>query len=209
MTEPTLLPSAFPNILINASPGIAVGMASMMCSFNLAEVCRTTVELIRNPKHDIITTLTAPDFPTGGELLYNRAQLEQIYETGRGSFRVRARWRYEKEGNLIEIYEIPYTTTVEAIMDKTAELIKAGRVREIADMRDETDLNGLRLTIDLKRGVDPEKLMQKLYKLTPLEDSFSCNFNVLIAGTPMVLGARYPGGVDRVAHGVYPPPRPF
>ena len=190
MTEPTLLPSAFPNILINASPGIAVGMASMMCSFNLAEVCRTTVELIRNPKHDIITTLTAPDFPTGGELLYNRAQLEQIYETGRGSFRVRARWRYEKEGNLIEIYEIPYTTTVEAIMDKTAELIKAGRVREIADMRDETDLNGLRLTIDLKRGVDPEKLMQKLYKLTPLEDSFSCNFNVLIAGTPMVLGVR-------------------
>ena len=190
MTEPTLLPAAFPNILVNASPGIAVGMASMMCSFNLAEVCRTTIELIRNPNHDIITTLTAPDFPTGGELLYNHAQLEQIYETGRGSFRVRARWRYEKQGNLIEIYEIPYTTTVEAIMDKTAELIKAGRVREIADMRDETDLNGLRLTIDLKRGVDPEKLMQKLYKLTPLEDSFSCNFNVLIAGTPMVLGVR-------------------
>ena len=190
MTEPALLPTAFPNILVNANQGIAAGMASTLCSFNLAEVCRTTVELIRNPNHDIMTTLTAPDFPTGGELIYNRAQLERIYETGRGSFRVRARWRYEKEGNLIEIYEIPYTTTVEAIMDKTAELIKAGRIREIADMRDETDLSGLKLTIDLKRGVEPEKLMQKLFKMTPLEDSFSCNFNILIAGTPMVLGVR-------------------
>ncbi len=190
MTEPALLPTAFPNILVNANQGIAAGMASTLCSFNLAEVCRTTVELIRNPNHDIMTTLIAPDFPTGGELIYNRAQLERIYETGRGSFRVRARWRYEKEGNLIEIYEIPYTTTVEAIMDKTAELIKAGRIREIADMRDETDLSGLKLTIDLKRGVEPEKLMQKLFKMTPLEDSFSCNFNILIAGTPMVLGVR-------------------
>ena len=190
MQEPTLLPTAFPNILVNANQGIAAGMASALCSFNLSEVCRTTVELIRNPRHDVITTLTAPDFPTGGELIYNRAQLDQIYETGRGSFRVRARWKYEKNGNLIEIYEIPYTTTVEAIMDKTAELIKAGRVREIADMRDETDLSGLKLAIDLKRGTDPEKLMQKLYKLTPLEDSFSCNFNILIAGTPMVLGIR-------------------
>ena len=190
MTEPTLLPTAFPNILVNANQGIAVGMASTLCSFNLAEVCRTTIELIRNPQHDILTTLVAPDFPTGGELLYNRAQLAQIYETGRGSFRIRARWKYEKDGNLIEIYEVPYTTTVEAIMDKTAELIKAGRIREIADMRDETDLNGLKLAIDLKRGVDPEKLMQKLFRLTPLEDSFSCNFNILIAGTPMVLGVR-------------------
>lgn len=190
MTEPALLPTAFPNILVNANQGIAAGMASTLCSFNLAEVCRTTVELIRNPNHDIMTTLIAPDFPTGGELIYNRAQLERIYETGRGSFRVRARWRYGKEGNLIEIYEIPYTTTVEAIMDKTAELIKAGRIREIADMRDETDLSGLKLTIDLKRGVEPEKLMQKLFKMTPLEDSFSCNFNILIAGTPMVLGVR-------------------
>ncbi len=190
MTEPTLLPTAFPNILVNANQGIAVGMASTLCSFNLAEICRTTIELIRNPQHDILTTLTAPDFPTGGALLYNRAQLEQIYETGRGSFRIRARWKYEKEGNLIEIYEIPYTTTVEAIMDKTAELIKAGRIREIADMRDETDLNGLKLAIDLKRGVDPEKLIQKLFKFTPLEDSFSCNFNILIAGTPVVLGVR-------------------
>ena len=190
MLEPTLLPTAFPNVLVNANQGIAVGMASTLCSFNLAEVCRTTIELIRNPRHDIMTTLLAPDFPTGGELLYNRAQLEQIYETGRGSFRIRARWRYEKQGNLIEIYEIPYTTTVEAIMDKTAELIKAGRIREIADMRDETDLNGLKIAIDLKRGVDPEKLMQKLCKLTTLEDSFSCNFNILIAGTPMVLGVR-------------------
>ncbi|MBE6935739.1 MAG: topoisomerase IV [Ruminococcaceae bacterium] len=190
MQEPTLLPTAFPNVIVNANQGIAVGMASTLCSFNLAEVCRTTVELIRNPRHDILSTLTAPDFPTGGELIYNRAQLEQIYETGRGSFRVRARWRYEKQGNLIEIFEIPYTTTVEAIMDRTAELIKAGRVKEIADMRDETDLNGLKLTIDLKRGVDAERLMQKLFKLTPLEDSFSCNFNILIAGTPMVLGVR-------------------
>ncbi len=190
MTEPVLLPTAFPNILVNANQGIAVSMASTLCSFNLSEICRTTVELIRNPNHDILTTLLAPDFPTGGELIYNRAQLEQIYETGRGSFRIRARWRHEKQGNLIEIYEIPYTTTVEAIMDKTAELIKSGRIREIADMRDETDLNGLKIAIDLKRGVDAEKLMQKLFKMTPLEDSFSCNFNILIAGTPMVLGVR-------------------
>ena len=190
MTEPTLLPTAFPNILVNANQGIAVGMASTLCSFNLSEVCKTAIELIRNPEHDLATTLLAPDFPTGGALLYNRAQLEQIYETGRGSFRIRAQWRHEQQGNLIEIYEIPYTTTVEAIMDKTAELIKSGKIREIADMRDETDLNGLKLTIDLKRGVDPEKLMQKLFRLTPLEDSFSCNFNVLIAGTPMVLGVR-------------------
>ncbi len=190
LTEPTLLPTAFPNILVNPNQGIAVGMASSFCGFNLEEVCRTTIELIQNPKHDLLSTLTAPDFPTGGELIYNRAAMERIYETGRGSFRVRARWRFEPSGNLIEVYEIPYTTSVEAIMDKTAELIKAGRIREISDMRDETDLSGLKIAIDLKRGVDAEKLMQKLFKLTPLEDSFSCNFNVLIAGTPVVLGVR-------------------
>lgn len=190
LTEPTLLPTAFPNILVNPNQGIAVGMASSFCGFNLEEVCRTTIELIKNPQHDLLTSLTAPDFPTGGELVYNRATMERIYETGRGSFRVRAKWRYEPKENLIEIYEIPYTTSVEAIMDKAAELIKAGRIREISDMRDETDLSGLKIAIDLKRGVDPEKLMQKLFKITPLEDSFSCNFNVLISGTPVVLGVR-------------------
>ena len=190
LTEPTLLPTSFPNILVNPNQGIAVGMASSFCGFNLKEVCETTIELIRNPKHDLLSTLTAPDFPTGGELIFNREAMEKIYETGRGSFRVRAKWRYEQKGNLVEIYEIPYTTSVEAIMDKAAELIKAGRIREIADMRDETDLSGLKITIDLKRGVDADKFMQKMFRLTPLEDSFSCNFNVLVAGAPVVLGVR-------------------
>ncbi|MBQ3878804.1 MAG: topoisomerase IV, partial [Oscillospiraceae bacterium] len=190
LTEPTLLPTSFPNILVNPNQGIAVGMASSFCGFNLKEVCETTIELIRNPKHDLLSTLTAPDFPTGGELIFNREAMEKIYETGRGSFRVRAKWRYEQKGNLVEIYEIPYTTSVEAIMDKAAELIKAGRIREIADMRDETDLSGLKITIDLKRGVDTDKFMQKMFRLTPLEDSFSCNFNVLVAGAPVVLGVR-------------------
>ncbi len=190
LTEPSLLPTAFPNILVNPNQGIAVGMASSFCGFNLEEVCKTTIELIKNPQHDLLSTLSAPDFPTGGELVYSRTNIERIYETGRGSFRIRAKWRYEPNEHLIEIYEIPYTTSVEAIMDKTAELIKAGRIREIADMRDETDLSGLKIAVDLKRGVDPEKLMQKLYKNTSLEDSFSCNFNVLIAGTPVVLGVR-------------------
>ena len=190
MKEPTLLPTTFPNVLVSANMGIAVGMASNICSFNLSEVCKTAVALIKNPEADLLDTLPAPDFPTGGEILYDAAEMLQIYKTGRGTFRLRARWLYVKEGNMIEIYEIPYTTATEIIMDKVAELIKAGKVREIADMRDETDLNGLKLTIDLKRGTDPEKLMQKLFKTTTLQDSFGCNFNILIGGMPRVLGVR-------------------
>ena len=188
MKEPTLLPTSFPNVLVSANQGIAVGMASNICSFNLREICETTIALMDNPEHDIVSTLPGPDFSTGAELLYDDATTREIYSTGRGSFKLRAKWRYVKEGNLIEIYEIPYSTTSEAIMDKVAELIKAGKIKEIADMRDETDLGGLKLTIDLKRGVDPEKLMQRLYKATPLQDSFACNFNILIAGMPRVMG---------------------
>ncbi len=188
--EPVLLPTTFPNILVSANSGIAVGMASQFCGFNLKEVCDTTVAYLKNPSCDLTETLLAPDFPTGGELIYDAAAIRSIYETGRGSVRVRAKYRYVKEENLIEIYEIPYSTTVEAILDKVAELIKLGKVKEIADMRDETDLSGLKLAIDLKRGTDPDMLMTKLYKQTPLEDSFSCNFNVLIAGMPKVLGVR-------------------
>ncbi|MBE6928189.1 MAG: topoisomerase IV [Ruminococcaceae bacterium] len=190
MQEPTLLPTVFPNVLVSANMGIAVGMASNICSFNLREVCAATAAWIRNPDCDLLGLMPAPDFSTGGEILYNAQQMEEIYRTGRGSVKLRARWRYLKEGNLIEIYEIPYTTTTEAIIDKVSELIKAGKIREISDMRDETDLSGLKLTIDLKRGVDPEKLMQKLMKATPLSDSFGCNFNLLIAGMPKVLGVR-------------------
>ena len=190
MKEPALLPTTFPNILVSANSGIAVGMASQFCGFNLKEVCDTTIAYLKNPACDLTETLLAPDFPTGGELICDPASLRDIYDTGRGSVRVRARYRYVKEENLIEIYEIPYSTTVEAILDKVAELIKAGKAKEIADMRDETDLSGLKLAIDLKRGVDPDKLMMKLYKQTPLEDSFACNFNVLIAGSPRVLGVR-------------------
>ena len=190
MKEPTLLPTTFPNVLVSANMGIAVGMASNICSFNLHEVCDTAAALIKNPEADLLDTLPAPDFPTGGEILYDAAEMLQIYNTGRGTFRVRAKWRYLKDGNMIEIYEIPYTTATEIIMDKVAELIKAGKIREIADMRDETDLNGLKLTIDLKRGADPEKLMQKLFKTTTLQDTFGCNFNILIAGQPRVLGVR-------------------
>ncbi len=190
MKEPALLPTTYPNVLVSPNLGIAVGMASNICSFNLREVCKTAVALIRDPEADLLETLPAPDFPTGGEILYDAAEMLSIYRTGRGSFRIRARWRYVKEGNLIEIYEIPYTTATEIIMDKVAELIKAGKIREIADMRDETDLSGLKLTIDLKRGADADKLMQKLYKMTPLQDSFSCNFNILIAGMPRVMGVR-------------------
>ena len=190
MKEPTLLPTTFPNVLVSANQGIAVGMASNLCGFNLGEVCDTTIAFLKNPDHDIMTTLKAPDLPTGGELLYDAAALGEIYRTGRGSFRVRAKWRYNKAENLIEVYEIPYSTTSEAIMDKVAELIKAGKVREIADMRDETDLTGLKLTIDLKRGADPDKLMARLFKSTPLMDSQSCNFNILIAGMPRVMGVR-------------------
>ncbi|HIU43945.1 MAG TPA: topoisomerase IV [Candidatus Ventrousia excrementavium] len=188
MKEPTLLPTTFPNILVSANLGIAVGMACNICGFDLNETCRAAIEYMKNPSCDLLSVLTAPDFPTGGELIYDRAQMEQIYRTGRGSFRVRAKWKYVQKGNLIEITEIPYTTTIEAIIDKVTELIKAGKIREIADMRDETGLQGLRLTIDLKRGTDPDKLMAKLMKLTPLSDTFSCNFNVLIGGTPRVMG---------------------
>ena len=190
MQEPTLLPTTFPNILVSNNTGIAAGMASNICGFNLREVCETTKVFIRNPKCDLLDTLPAPDFPTGGEIVYDPAEIGAIYESGRGSFKIRARWRYVKDGNLIEIYEIPYTTSTELIIDKVSELINSGKIREINDMRDETDLSGLKLTIDLKRGVDPDKLMQKLFRLTPLQDSFACNFNILIAGMPRVLGVR-------------------
>ena len=188
MKEPTLLPTTFPNVLVSANQGIAVGMASNICSFNLKEICDTTIALMKNPDHDLLETLPGPDFSTGGELLFDESATRDIYTTGRGSFKLRAKWRYVKDGNLIEITEIPYTTATEVIMDKVAELIKAGKIREIADMRDETDLNGLKLTIDLKRGVEPEKLMQKLFRLAPLQDSFPCNFNILIGGMPRVMG---------------------
>ena len=188
MKEPSLLPTAFPNVLVSANMGIAVGMASQICGFNLAEVCDTTVAWLRDPEHDLLSTMPAPDFPTGGEIIYDRAQMENIYRTGRGSFKVRARWRYIQKENIIEIYEIPYTTTSEAIIDKVAELIKTGKIREINDMRDETDLSGLRLAIDLKRGADPDKLMQKLFRMTTLQDAFPCNFNILVAGNPRVMG---------------------
>lgn len=189
-TEPTLLPVTFPTILANNTLGIAVGMACNICSFNLGELCATTVALIKDPDHDISTTMPAPDFVGGGQILYDEAQMRQIYEQGRGSVRVRAAYRTVPGENIVEVTQIPPTTTVEAIMDKIAELVKAGKIREISDMRDETDLNGLKLTLDLKRGVDPDKLMAKLYKVTPLEDSFSCNFNILVSGRPRVMGVR-------------------
>ena len=188
MKEPSLLPTTFPNVLVSANQGIAVGMASNICSFNLKEVCDTTIALMNNPDHDILSTLPGPDFSTGAELLFDEATTRDIYSTGRGSFKLRAKWSYVKADNVIEITEIPYSTTSEVIMDKVAELIKAGKIKEIADMRDETDLGGLKLTIDLKRGVEPEKLMQKLFRMTPLQDSFPCNFNILIAGMPRVMG---------------------
>jgi len=188
MKEPTLLPVSFPSILVNSNMGIAVGMASSICSFNLQEVCETTIALMKNPGHDILTTLKAPDFSGGGFVVYNEDDLQKIYKTGRGGIKVRARWAYDKAQNCIDITQIPPTTTAEAIIDKVVDLVKGGKVREIADIRDETDLNGLKVTMDLRRGVDPEKLMQKLYRATPLEDSFSCNFNILIAGSPRVMG---------------------
>ena len=190
LKEPALLPTTFPNVLVSTNQGIAVGMASNLCGFNLGEVCDTTIAFLKNPDHDILSTLKAPDLPTGGELIYDAAALGEIYRTGRGSFKVRAKWRYLKSENLIEVYEIPYSTTSEAIMDKVSELVKAGKIKEIADMRDETDLTGLKLAIDLKRGTDPDKLMSKLFRMTPLMDSQSCNFNVLIAGMPRVMGVR-------------------
>ncbi|MBQ3548335.1 MAG: topoisomerase IV [Oscillospiraceae bacterium] len=187
-TEPTLLPTTFPNVLVSANQGIAVGMASQICGFNLGEVCDTTIAYIKNPKHDIASTLLAPDFSTGGQLLRDDAALRDIYATGRGGLKLRSRYRYIKAENLIEVYEIPYSTSIEVILDKVAELVKAGKIKEIADMRDESDLSGLKLTIDLKRGIDPDKLMAKLFKLTPLQDTVSCNFNILVAGQPRVMG---------------------
>ena len=190
MKEPALLPTTFPNILVSANQGIAVGMASQLCGFNLGEVCDTTIAYLKNPDCDLGATLLGPDFSTGGEILYDAAALEEVYRTGRGSIRIRGKYRYVKEENVVEIYEIPYTTTTEAILDKVAECIKAGKLREINDMRDETDLSGLKLAIDLKRGVDPDKLMAKLYKSTTLQDAISCNFNILVAGMPRVMGVR-------------------
>ncbi len=188
MKEPTLLPTRFPNILVSANLGIAVGMASSICGFNLNEVCDTAIAYLKNPGCRLMDTLKGPDFPTGGELILDEGQMEEIYRTGRGSFRVRAKWNYLKKENIIEITEIPYTTTIEAIMDKVTDLIRQGKVREISDMRDESGLEGLKIAIDLKRGADPQKLMAKLMKMTPLMDTFGCNFNVLIGGTPRVLG---------------------
>ena len=190
MKEPTLLPATFPSVLVNANTGIAVGMASNICPFNLAEVCRTTIALLRDPEADIFATMQAPDFPGGGQILFDHAQMENIYKTGRGSFRVRSRYSYDKSQNCIDVTQIPPTTTIEVIVERVIDLVKQGKLKEIADIRDETGMDGLKITIDLKRGTDPDKLMQKLFKLTTLEDSFACNFNVLIAGTPRVLGVR-------------------
>ncbi len=188
MKEPTLLPVSFPSILVNSNTGIAVGMASSICSFNLREICETTIGLIKDNDFDVMETLKAPDFIGGGKIIYNREQMEEIYRTGRGGFKVRAKYTYDKANNCIDITEIPPTTTAEAIIDRIIEKVKANAIREISDIRDETDKKGLKITIDLKRGTDADKLMQKLYKMTPLEDTFSCNFNVLIAGVPQVLG---------------------
>lgn len=190
MTEPSLLPAKFPSILVNNNIGIAVSMSSNICSFNLTEVCETAISLMRDPEHDIISTLKAPDFPGGGFILYNEEELRKIYDTGRGSIKVRAKYNYDPDSNIIEVTQIPPTTTVEAILDKIVELVKTGKIKEISDSRDETDLSGLKLAIDLKRRVDPDALMQKLFRLTPLQDSFACNFNVLIGGVPRVMGVR-------------------
>ncbi len=190
LKEPTLLPAAFPSVLVNANTGIAVGMASSICSFNLAEVCRTTAELLKDPDFDIMSTLTAPDFTGGADIIYDKKVMENVYRTGRGSIRLRGRYNYDKSQNCIDILSIPQTTTAEAVIEKVIDLVKQGKIKEISDIRDETGIDGLKITIDLKRGMNPDKLMQKLYKMTSLEDSFSCNFNVLIAGTPKVLGVR-------------------
>ena len=190
MKEPTLFPVTFPSVLVNANTGIAVGMASSICPFNLKEVCETTIAYIKDNDINVADTLLAPDFPIGGQILYNRAEIEKIYETGRGGFKVRGVWNYDKSQNCIDITEIPPTTTSEAIIEKVIELVRAKKITEINDIRDETDLGGLKITIDLKRGADPEKLMKKVVKMTPLEDTFSCNFNILIAGSPQVLGVK-------------------
>lgn len=188
MKEPVLLPVTYPSVLVNANTGIAAGMASSICSFNLEEVCNTTIELLRNPNHDVADTLKGPDFSGGGYLVYDRSLFDEIYRTGRGGFKVRARYSYDKSNNCIDITEIPPTTTSEAIIDRIIEKIKAGSIKEISDIRDETDKSGLKITIDVKKGTDVEKLMKKLYDSTPLQDTFSCNFNVLIKGSPRVLG---------------------
>ncbi len=190
LKEPTLLPTAYPNILVNANQGIAVGMASNICSFNLAEVCNAEIEYLKNENANLMAVMSAPDFATGGQLIYKEDDLKNIFETGRGSVRVRATYHYDKKNNCIEITEIPYSTTIEAIIDKIIDLVKAGKAKEIADVRDETDKQGLKITIDLKRGTDPEKLMARLLKQTPLEDTFSCNFNILVDGSPRVMGVR-------------------
>ena len=190
MQEPTLLPASFPSVLVNANVGIAVSMASNVCPFNLAEVCETTVALLKDPAHDVLSTLKGPDFPTGAFMIYDEEELRKIYDTGRGSIKLRSKWNYDKSANCIEVTQIPYSTTLEAIMEKIVELVKAGKIREISYLRDETDINGLKLTLDLKRGTDPDKLMQKLYRMTPLQDAVSCNFNILIAGMPKVMGVR-------------------
>lgn len=190
LKEPSLLPCTFPSVLVNSNTGIAVGMASSICPFNLREVCETAIGYIKNPEHDISSTLLAPDFPGGGEIIYDKAKLEEIYKTGRGGIKVRARYKYDKKYNCIDVVSIPPTTTSEIIIEKIVELVKAGKIREISDIRDETGLDGLKITIDLKRGVDADKLMIKLFKLTPLEDTFSCNFNILVGGTPKVMGVR-------------------
>ena len=190
MKEPTLLPATYPSVLVNANTGIAVGMASSICSFNLEEVCETTIALIKDPEHNISDTMPAPDFIGGAQIIYDKSVFDSIYKTGKGSFKVRSRYSYDKSANCIDVLGIPPTTTCEAIIEKIIDLVKTGKVKEISDVRDETGLDGLKITIDLKRGTDPDKLMQKLYKMTTLEDSFSCNFNVLIGGTPRVLGIR-------------------
>ncbi|HEX9060443.1 MAG TPA: DNA topoisomerase (ATP-hydrolyzing) subunit A, partial [Clostridia bacterium] len=190
LKEPVLLPTSYPNILVNSNQGIAVGMASNICSFNLVEVCEATTAIIKDEQADLVGYLKAPDFSTGGQIIYNEKDMREIYETGRGSFKVRARYRYDKENNCIEVYEIPYTTTIEAIIDSVIELVKSGKIKDITDVRDETDLDGLRITFDLRKNTDYEALMNKLYKLTPLSDSFGCNFNILINGKPKVLGIR-------------------
>ncbi len=190
MQEPTLLPVAFPSVLVNSNTGIAVSMASNVCPFNLEEVCETTIALMKNPDHDILSTLKGPDFPGGGLMLYDETELKKVFETGRGSIKVRSKYNYDKSANCLEITQIPYTTTIEAIVDKIVDLVKQGKIREVSYIRDETDIDGLKIAIDLKKGTDPDKLMQKLYRLTPLQDSYPCNFNILIAGTPKVMGVR-------------------
>lgn len=190
LKEPVLLPVTFPSILVNANQGIAVGMASNLCSFNLKEVIKTTIKLMKHPNANIMDTLPAPDFPGGGQLIYKAEEMEKIYKTGRGSFKMRSKYRYDKKNSCIEIYEIPYSTTIEAIIDKLADLVKQNKVRDITDVRDETDLNGLKITIDIKKSCDPDKLMSRLFMMTPLQESFSCNFNILIGDMPKVMGVR-------------------